>query len=262
MQRPTSDKEVIVSLYGKTLSELSKDITGNQERIQRGAKCDRSLKEYDNSIKDVLPCGIVEFLKIAASSSETGKTEWIDACCGDGVALSEASKICSEGDGFSGKHIALTGIDVRRLKSHIDKDTPACSLRFVNQDISQFNVAAHRPDLVTDMFGLLYADDPISDVEMLYGALKVGGILATTFNENFMLDGRLVRGLYLHKHILGSIDESVSYKLGCGSISSDYRHVYFFKKLEPASKLDLGLTPAGCSVTEFGYTLPEYVETP
>jgi SAM-dependent methyltransferase len=133
----------------------------------------RDLKQFD----------ITAFLQERLKTNHAKMAYWLDACCGEGRALTEATRLWDHTDW--GKCIEIIGLDLwDDLPAPQDfPDGPA--LRFVAADAAVWNPDAPL-DLITCVHGLHYLPDKIGFLERAYSWLAADGglLLAHLDTEN------------------------------------------------------------------------------
>ncbi|MCC7570273.1 methyltransferase domain-containing protein [Candidatus Micrarchaeota archaeon] len=121
----------------------------------------RSFQEYSEKFKNNFGFP----LEIIFSQFKPGSV-WVDACCGEGIALKEGCK-----------KFGLGGIGI---------DFNADNMKFRDFELRWGNIdvcTIPKADIITCFFGLNFVETPVEDIIKMYDALNDEGILIfTSFN--------------------------------------------------------------------------------
>jgi SAM-dependent methyltransferase len=160
-----------------------------------------------------------------------GHAVWVDACCGEGLALLHAATRLRD-LGVS-EEITLIGVDL--LGAFPAHDFP--NLTFVETDVTKYAPPANT-DLVTCIHGLHYLGDKLGFLENAYAALGDGGMFCGQLDaENVRShDPELAWPAMLRRAKRGGIDAALR------------KHV--LKIVKSGAAMQFGLQYAGAMVSE------------
>ncbi|MES2465507.1 MAG: class I SAM-dependent methyltransferase [Armatimonadota bacterium] len=135
----------------------------------------RGFSGVNSYTRDLRQFDIAAFLRERLQTYPSQTIRWLDVCCGEGRALTEAAQIWAGTDW--GKQIEIIGLDLwdDLPVSQASSDGP--SLRFVAADAAFWSPNTSF-DLITCVHGLHYLPDKLGFLERAYSWLAPnGGVL-------------------------------------------------------------------------------------
>jgi len=170
-------------------SEIVANSTMNRERGLSGV----------NSYGRELAFDIVPWLLSRARGH--GSSYWLDACCGEGLALMDARRALDSSP--EGINVSVVGVDlVGAIKSNHSENV-------VVGDVTAFDTG-RQVDLITCVHGIHYLGDKLGAIRHFYSLLNPGGVLICNVDlTNIIIDGTPSKSW---RTVAGSPNPTVSFK--------------------------------------------------
>jgi SAM-dependent methyltransferase len=155
----------------------------------------RGFSGVNSYTKDLRQFDIAAFLQERTQQFPTSKVRWLDVCCGEGRALTEATQFWS---GLPwAKQVEIIGLDLWDDLPTVQKYPEGPTLRFIAADAETWTPDAPL-DLITCVHGLHYLPDKLGFLQRAYTWLSPSGglLLAHLDTDNIRLQGNETANLW------------------------------------------------------------------
>ncbi len=148
----------------------------------------RGFTGVNSYTRDLRQFDIAAFLQKQAADNPSRTVRWLDVCCGEGRALTEAAQIWSRTTW--GKRLEIIGLDLWDNLPPSQKLPDGPMLSFAAGDVANWIPDAPL-DLITCIHGLHYLPDKLGFLERAYSWLRAeGGLFLGHLDKANMLDER------------------------------------------------------------------------